>query len=122
MSEQRLVAYECANGHLTYPSHPVCPTCGEPQTGTVDLTDRTADVRSWTTVTTTPPGVREPNTLALVAFTVGDREVCMLAGASDDVAVGDTVEPVFVEELRDPEECIRARQSQHWDGFRVEPL
>lgn len=122
-SQRGLFAYECPDDHLTYPSHPVCPKCGQPQTTTVDLTERTAEVRSWTTVTTTPPGVREPNTLALVEFSIGERAVRMLGGVTtEDISVGDAVRPVYVEQLRDPEQSLRETRSQRWDGVRFEPL
>lgn len=125
--ERRLLAHECPNGHLTYPGHRRCPDCGEPQTGTVDLTDRKATVVTWTTSTATPPGVRAPNHLAIVEFGVGDRTVRALGQLADegeqtDVESGDTVRPVYAEQLRDPDAGIRERDSQRWDGFRFEPL
>jgi uncharacterized OB-fold protein len=124
-SERRLLAHECPNGHLTYPAHERCPECGEAQTGTVDLTDRTAEVVTWTTSTATPPGVRAPNHLAIVEFTVDDRAVRALGqlaeeGDTTDVESGDTVRPVYAAELRDPDAGIRERESQRWDGFRFE--
>jgi uncharacterized OB-fold protein len=117
-----LRAHECPNGHLTYPSHPVCPDCGERQTATVELTDSVGEILTWTTVSTTPPGVREPNTLALVEFVVGDRSVRMLGGTTtDDVSCGDRVRPVYSEQLRDPANSIREPESQRWDGWQFEP-
>jgi uncharacterized OB-fold protein len=141
-SGARLEAHRCPNGHLTYPAHPLCPECGEHQVETVDLTDRTAEVVTWTTSTATPPGVREPNTLAIVAFDVAGRTVRALGqvttdevpasessgspgdehGESPGVAVGDEVEPVYEAELRDPEAGIREPESQAWDGFRFRPV
>lgn len=121
-SEHALLAYECPNGHLTYPSHPVCPECGDSQSGTVELTHRVGELLTWTTVSATPPGVREPNTLALVEFSVDDRSVRILGGTTtDDVAAGDEVRPVHVEQLRDPDVCLRETASQRWDGWRFEP-
>jgi len=117
-----LRAGECEKGHLTFPPHPVCPTCGEPQSETVDLSTRTGTVVTWTTSTTTPPGVREPNTLAIVAFEVGDRTVRALGGTTGDVDVGDAVRPVYVAELRDPEASFRTQASQRWDGYRFAPV
>jgi len=117
-----LLASECPNGHLTYPDHARCPECGEQQTGTVDLSDREAEVLTWTTVGASPTGVREPNTLAIVEFAVGDRTVRMIGSTTDDVSVGRTVRPVFVERLRDPDAGIRARESQSWSGYRFEPV
>ena len=117
-----LEAHRCPNGHLTYPGHPRCPDCGEPQEETVDLTDRTATVVTWTTSTATPPGVRQPNPLAIVEFDVDGTPVRAIGGlTTDDVETGDAVRPVHVEALRDPEAGIRAAASQAWDGYRFEP-
>jgi uncharacterized OB-fold protein len=117
-------AHRCSNGHLSYPSHPRCPECQEPQTETVDLTGRTAEVVTWTTSTATPPGVRTPNTLALVEFDVDDTSVRALGQVTtDDVAVGDIVEPVSVEELREPGAGLKpADVDQPWDGYRFAPV
>jgi uncharacterized OB-fold protein len=41
---------------------------------------------------------------------------------TEDVDIGDTVEPVYVEELRDPDAGIREPESQRWDGYRFEPV
>jgi uncharacterized OB-fold protein len=118
-----LLAGECANGHLRYPSHPRCPECGEPMTETVDLADHTAEVLTWTTSTATPPGVREPNTIAIVAFDVEGRTVRAIGGTTtEDVSMGDEVEPVYVAELRDPDAGIRVPESQDWDGYRFRPV
>ena len=116
-------AYRCANEHLSYPGHPVCPTCGEPQTETVDLSEHTGEVVTWTTSTATPPGVRQPNTLAIVEFEVDGASVRALGQVTtDDVETGDAVEPVYVEELRDPDAGIREPASQDWDGYRFDPV
>jgi uncharacterized OB-fold protein len=114
-------AGRCPSDHLTYPPHPRCPECGEPQEEAVDLTDETATVVTWTTAYAPPPGVREPNTLAIVAF---DRFDVRALGqvTTDDIAVGDPVRPVYVEELRDPEAGIREPASQAWNGYRFEPI
>ena len=119
----QLLAHRCPNGHLTYPAHAVCPTCGKEQTGTVDLTDRTGEVVTWTTATATPPGVRAPNTLAIVEFVVDGQSVRVLGGTTtDDVDVGNEVRPVYVEELRDPDAGIREPARQSWDGYRFEAV
>jgi len=124
-----LEAGMCPNGHVSYPTHPLCPECGEPQEETFDLSDRTGEVVTWTHSTATPPGVREPNTLAIVEFDITD-----LDGASDEfvralgqvttdeVETGDTVEPVYVEELRDPDVGIKVPESQDWDGYQWDPV
>mgnify|MGYP000412784707 CR=1 FL=1 len=119
-----LVAHECPNGHITYPGHRLCPECGEHQTETIDLTNETAEVVTWTTSTATPPGVRQPNTLAVVEFSVEAATVRMLGQAtSDDIEIGDEVEPVYTEELRDPGVGIKPELSdQSWDGYRFQPV
>ncbi|PSQ52593.1 nucleic acid-binding protein [Halobacteriales archaeon SW_8_65_20] len=116
-----LDAGRCANGHLSCPPHPRCPTCGEPQTETIELSDEPATVVTWTTSYATPPGVREPNTLAIVEFDSYDvRLLGQVTG--EDVAIGDRVEPVYTEELREPDAGIREPASQSWDGYRFSPL
>ncbi|GAA0657986.1 Zn-ribbon domain-containing OB-fold protein [Salarchaeum japonicum] len=115
-------AHRCPNDHLTYPGHARCPDCGEPQEDTVSLADRTAEVVTWTTSTATPPGVRQPNHLAVVEFDVDGQPVRALGQlTTDDIEIGDTVTPVHVEELRDPDAGIREPESQNWDGYRFEP-
>ena len=122
-SEPQLLAHRCPNGHLTYPAHPSCPDCGKAQVETIDLTDRTASVVTWTTSTATPPGVREPNSLAIVEFQVAGGTVRAIGQlTTDDVAVGDEVRPRYVDRLRDPAAGIRHPDSQEWDGFRFEPV
>lgn len=119
-----LIAGRCPNAHLTYPRHERCPECAEPQTGSVDLSEWHGEVVTWTESTATPPGVREPNTLALVTFVfenAGER-VSVLGGTTDEVSIGDTVEPVYVEELRDPALAVREADSQEWGGFRFRPV
>lgn len=116
------VAARYESGTITYPPHPVCPETGTPQTELIDLSDEVGEVLTWTRATTTPPGVREPNTLAIVEFTVDGQSVRALGGTTESVSVGERVRPVFVEQLRDPEKAIRATESQRWDGVRFEPL
>ncbi|NIB99338.1 OB-fold domain-containing protein [Halobacterium sp. R2-5] len=117
-------AHRCPNGHVTYPGHTRCPECGEEQTETVDLTDRTGAVVTWTTSQATPPGVREPNHLAIVEFEVEGESVRALGqlATADGVEIGSEVEPVYEEELRDPEAGIREPASHEWDGYRFEPV
>ena len=132
-------AHRCPNGHVTYPGHPRCPECGEAQTETVDLSDETGEVVTWTKSTATPPGVREPNTMAIVEFEVSEAssdasdgrtesgdggETVRALGqvTTDDVETGDEVEPVYVDELREPGAGIREPESQEWDGYRFEPI
>jgi uncharacterized OB-fold protein len=119
--QERLFAHRCPNDHLTVPGHPRCPTCGEPQTERIDLTDRTGSVLTWTEVASTPPGVREPNTLAIVVFTLDAGTVRVLGGTTDDITVGGEVHPVYVDQLRDPAASVREGTRQPWDGFRFEP-
>jgi len=120
-SDRDLLAHRCPNGHVTYPGHTVCPECGEKQEETVDLSDRTAEVLTWTESVATPSGVRAPNTLAIVKFTFEGSAVRALGQTTGDVEVGDTVEPVPVEELRDPTESLRSKASQSWSGYRFAP-
>ena len=82
-----------------------------------------ATVITWTTSTATPPGVREPNHLAIVEFDVDGESVRAIGQlTTDGVEIGDTVEPVYAEELRDPEAGIREPASQSWDGYRFRPI
>ena len=115
-------AYRYADGSVGYPGHPVGSDGTDP-VGTVDLTDHTAEVVTWTVSHATPPGVREPNALAIVEFDVdgtGVRAIGQLTTA--DVEIGDEVRPIRCEELRDPSVCLRERESQSWDGYRFEPV
>jgi uncharacterized OB-fold protein len=119
----------CPNGHVSYPTHPRCPECGEPQDEQFDLSEERAEIVTWTTSTATPPGVREPNTMAIVEFDIehvegaSDTFVRALGQVtSDDVETGDLVEPVYVEELRDPDVGIKEPASQEWDGYRWDPV
>jgi hypothetical protein len=117
-------AMRYSDGTVTYPPHPVGPEGGEPVEA-VDLTDYTATVVTWTVSTATPPGVRQPNPLAIVEFDVDGepvRAIGGLVGEEPDVEIGDEVRPVHVEELRDPGAGIREPASQEWDGYRFEPI
>jgi len=129
-------AAEYADGTVTYPPHTVSPN-GAERVGTVDLADHDARVVTWTTSTATPPGVREPNTLAVVEFDMGDeyggppvRALGQVAPREDtdeesgdvDGAIGDRVEPVYADDLREPGAGIREPESQAWDGFRFRPV
>lgn len=119
-------AYRYPDGSITYPGHPVGPGGDEP-VGTVDLAEYTAEVVTWTTSTATPPGVRAPNQLAVVEFDVDGQPVRAI-GQVDfedgprELAIGDEVEPVYCEELRDPDAGIREPESQAWDGYRFRPV
>ena len=144
--EPAFEAAEYADGTVTYPPHTVSPN-GADRTGSIDLREYEARVVTWTTSTATPPGVREPNTLAIVEFDMGDdydgppvRALGQIAegdragaGSGDDadggdggeqfdVDIGDRVEPVYAGELREPGAGIREPESQDWDGFRFRPV
>ena len=132
--EPTFEAAEYADGTVTYPPHTVGPN-GAERVGTVDLREREGRVVTWTTSTATPPGVREPNTLAIVEFEMGDgydgppvRALGQIAEREDgsgeafDVEIGDRVEPVYADELREPGAGIREPESQDWDGFRFRPV
>ncbi|WP_256288105.1 OB-fold domain-containing protein [Halobellus inordinatus] len=119
--EQTMEAYRYPDGSITYPGHPFGPG-GEEPTGTVDLSEYVAEVVTWTTSTATPPGVRQPNTLAIVEFDVDGEPVRAIGQVTtEEVEIGDEVRPVYCAELRDPEKGIREPASQEWDGFRFEP-
>jgi len=110
------------DGSVLYPAHPLGPDGAEP-VEMVDLSKYRATVVTWTTSTATPPGVREPNYLAIVEFHVDGESVRAIGQlTTDDVAIGDTVEPVYADELRDPEAGIREPDSQSWDGYRFRPV
>lgn len=116
-----LDAFRCENGHLYTPDHPRCPTCGGETVESIDLTEKTATVVTWTESMATPPGVRQPNALAIVEFPVEDDAVRVVGQLEEsNVETGDEVKPVYVEELRDPEAGIRVADSQEWDGYRFE--
>ena len=139
-AEPTFEAAEYADGTVTHPPHTVGPN-GAERVGTVDLSEREGRVVTWTTSTATPPGVREPNTLAIVEFEIGDgydgppvRALGQIAergeagetedddGEQFDVEIGDRVEPVYADELREPGAGIREPASQDWDGFRFRPV
>jgi len=118
-------AMRCPNGHVSYPVHPLCPKCGEAESETIDLSDRTGEIVTWTESTATPPGVREPNVLAFVEFEVDGQPVRALGGVADnaDIETGDAVEPVYVEELREPGVGLKPVDAdQEWDGYRFRPI
>jgi len=133
-TEPTFEAAEYADGTITYPPHTVSPN-GAERVGTVDLREYEGRVLTWTTSMATPPGVREPNTLAIVAFDMGDeydgpavRALGQIAERGDgsgetfDVDIDDRVEPVYAGELRAPGAGIREPASQAWDGFRFRPV
>lgn len=115
-------AYEYDDGTIRYPGHPRGQGGTEP-VDTVDLSEYTAEMITWTTSTATPPGVREPNHLAIVEFDVEGESVRAIGQVTTgDIETGDEVKPVYVEELRDPDAGIREPESQEWDGYRFEPV
>jgi uncharacterized OB-fold protein len=154
-----LEAARCPNGHYHYPPHPRCPDCGDVPDGRIDLAERTATVVTWTSAFATPPGVREPNSVAIVEFDLDTSDDGTESGSAsdgrsnddspgadddcdgengapneggtvraigglttDEVAIGDRVKPVYVEQVRAPGAGIREPESQEWDGYRFEPL
>ncbi|SFL08495.1 hypothetical protein SAMN04487950_2364 [Halogranum rubrum] len=117
-----LEAYRYSDGSITYPGHPIGPDGSEP-VDTVDLSEYTAEVITWTTSMATPPGVRQPNTLAIVEFDVDGEPVRALGQVTtDDVEIGDEVKAVYCDELREPGVGIKEPESQDWDGYRFEPV
>ena len=122
-SDGGLLAHQCRNEHLTVPGHYRCPKCGAPQEETIDLSDAVGEVVTWTESKTTPPGVRSPNPVAIVAFDVDGATVRAIGGLTGgSVDIGDRVRPVRVEELRDPKTGLREEASQAWGGYRFEPV
>ncbi|WP_372910817.1 Zn-ribbon domain-containing OB-fold protein [Salinigranum sp.] len=121
--ERQMEAYRYSDGSITYPGHPVGPDGSEPE-GTVDLSQYTATVVTWTTSMATPPGVRQPNTVAIVEFDVDGEPVRAIGQVTDDASVdiGDEVEAVYAVELREPGAGIRHPDSQEWDGFQFRPV
>ena len=135
--EAAFEAAEYAGGAVSYPPHPIGPD-GTERVGTVDLREHEARIVTWTTSTATPPGVRAPNTLAIVEFEMGSEydgppvralgQVAVRDGDGDeeddqfDVDIGDRVEPVYAKDLREPGAGIREPESQDWDGFRFRPV
>jgi len=121
-------AHVCENGHVTYPGHTLCPDCEAKQTDTLDLSGRIGEVVTWTKSTATPPGVRAPNTIAIVQFDLSEADLtddhvrAVGQVTTEEVETGDAVEPVYVEELRDPEAGIKVPESQDWDGYRFDPV
>ena len=115
-------AFRYEDGSISYPGHPIGPDGSDP-VDTVDLSEYTAEVVTWTTSTATPPGVRAPNTLAIVEFDVEGEPVRAIGQVTtDEIGIGDAVRPVHVEELREPGVGIREPASHEWDGYRFEPL
>lgn len=116
------------DGSILYPPHPLGPDGNEP-VDTVDLSEYTATLITWTSSTATPPGVRQPNHLGIVEFTVNeesddDSEPVRAIGqlTTDEVDIGDEVEPVYAAALREPGAGIREPESQSWDGYRFQPV
>lgn len=110
------------DGSISYPGHPVGPN-GQDPIDTVDLSEYTATVVTWTTGTTTPPGVREPNHLAIVEFDVDGKPVRAIGQlTTDEIETGDEVRPIYVDELRESGAGIREPESQEWDGYRFDPV
>lgn len=116
-------AYRYEDGSISYPGHPRSRSGAEP-TETLDLSEYTGEVLTWTTSTATPPGVREPNTLAIVEFDIEGTAVRALGQATTDaVEIGTRVTPVYVEELREAGVGIKSADGpQEWDGYRFEPV
>lgn len=121
-SDRSMKAARYANGSIVYPPHPLGPDGGEP-VETVDLSEHTAMVVTWTTSTSPPPGVDEPNHLAIVEFDVNGEPVRALGQlTTDNIEIGDEITPVYAEKLRDSDMGIRESESQEWDGYRFEPV
>jgi len=121
-SHPPMAAARYPDGSILYPAHPVGPDGNEP-VETVDLSEYTATLITWTSSTATPPGVRQPNHLGIVEFDVEGEPVRAIGQlTTDDVEIGDTVEAIYAEELREPGAGIREPESQDWDGYRFQPV
>lgn len=117
-----LTAHRYPDGSLSYPGHPV-NAAGEEPVATVDLSDYTGTVVTWTIAHATPPGVRSPNPLAVVEFEVGDAVARVIGQlTTDDIETGDAVRPVYADQLRDPAASLKTPASQAWDGYRFAPV
>ncbi|SNZ02725.1 hypothetical protein SAMN06269185_0095 [Natronoarchaeum philippinense] len=121
--EPPMEAQRYEDGSISYPTHPRSLNGAEP-TETIDLSEYTAEVVTWTESTATPPGVRQPNTIAIVEFDVDGERVRAVGQVVEDadVEIGDEVEPVYAEELREPGAGIKEPESQEWDGYRFQPV
>lgn len=116
-----LKAARYEDGSISYPPHPIGPDGSEP-VDSIDLSEYTGTVVTWTTSMATPPGVEAPNPLAIVEFDVDGESVRAIGQlTTEDVEIGDEVDPVYAEQLRDPEDCLRHADSQDWDGYRFRP-
>jgi len=116
-----LEAARYPDGSILYPPHPLGPDGNEP-VETVDLSEYTATVVTWTSSTATPPGVRQPNHLGIVEFDVDGEPVRAIGQlTTNDIEIGDEVEAVYADELREPGAGIREPESQSWDGYRFQP-
>lgn len=116
-------AYRYEDGSISYPGHPRSRDGSEP-VETIDLSEYTGEVLTWTTSTATPPGVRQPNTLAIVEFDVDGTAVRALGQTtSEDVEIGTEVKAVYAEELREAGVGLKAADGpQEWDGYRFDPV
>lgn len=117
-----LLAHKCGNDHVTYPGHYRCPECHEQQTETIDLREKRGRIVTWTNSTSTPPGVRAPNPLAIIEFELDIDTVRVIGGlTTTNVTIGQTVRPVYEDTLRDPDAGIRLPDTQEWSGYRFAP-
>ena len=115
-------AFVYADGSIGFPGHHLGLDGKEP-VDTIDLSEYTGEIVTWTTSMAPPPGVREPNTLAIVQFDVdGERVRALGQVTTDEIETGDEVRPVHVDELREPGAGIREPDSQDWDGYRFDPV
>ncbi|MEM4782636.1 MAG: OB-fold domain-containing protein [Halalkalicoccus sp.] len=109
------------DGTISCPGHPRGLQGGEP-VEEIDLTEREGEIVTWTTSQATPPGVRQPNHLAIVEFEIEGQSVRVLGQlTTGEVEIGDRVRQTYVEQLREPGAGIREPESQEWDGYRFEP-
>jgi hypothetical protein len=115
-------AAQYADGSVGYPRHPIGPD-GHASRGEVSLLGVEGTVETWTRSTATPPGVRAPNLLAIVAFDVTGGPIRMLGQVeADSIAIGDRVRLGPVTQLRDPARALRPVAVQSYTGHRFVPV
>jgi uncharacterized OB-fold protein len=116
-----LNAYQCVNGHVSYPKHPMCNICGLTCEKKIPLSNLEATVITWTTSTVPTPGVRSPNTIAIVEYEIEGCKIKILGGVdAEKIKIGDKVKAKYIPELRDPKKSKRFAESQYWGGHRFE--
>ena len=122
VDDMAYTAARYADGSAGYPAHPIGPD-GVASAGEVALTGQEGTVETWTESTATPPGVRAPNLLAIVAFEVDGGPVRMIGQVdAATIAIGDRVRLGPPSQLRDPDRALRPEAVQSYAGHRFVPV